>query len=444
VNAEILGRSLAFGKKICRERRYRPWLIAGLALLLGVVIVATRPKVTPVTVKEKAWPVRVQLAEPGQWAPSLTLYGRVESLWSSQLTAGITADVLEVKVLEGDDVQKGALLIQLDDRDARLLLAQRKAELAEVEANLQAATSQFRANQENLPREQQLLKLSQAEADRLRGLVEAKLASQSSLDKAVQDVERQAISVRSREQTLQGHEATLLELQARRAKAEALRDQAQLELERTQVSAPFPARIAKIAVSPGKRVKSGDPLVQLYDTSAMVVRAQVPNRYLIQVRQAMKEGVALKVAGTIDEAPLQASLLRLAGETGSGGGVEALFAIQEGELFEQGRFVRLDLTLPEQDGLVAVPPEALYGTDRLYQLDAEERMRPLSVVRVGELRDASQRSLILVRSDEIKAGARLVTTQLPNAIDGLLVKPATLSSEDKITIVAPASQGEQP
>ena len=43
-------------------------------------------------------------------------------------------------------------------------------------------------------------------------------------------------------------------------------------------------RIARVLVSPGKRVRSGDALISLYDTDAMVVRAQVPSRYLPAVR----------------------------------------------------------------------------------------------------------------------------------------------------------------
>jgi len=403
-----------------------PLAIILVAVTIAIAFIRTRPEAKPVEVKEKAWLVSTQAVTPRPWSPSLTLYGRVESLWSSQLTAGVTADVVAVEVIEGDTVERGALLLSLDERDARLLLAQRAAELREVEAQIAAEESRHQANLQALPREKALLALSRAEVDRLQELVTNKIAAQSSLDTARQAVERQAISLNDREQAIREHEPRTAELQARRARLEALRDQAQLELERCQVTAPFDGRVARVLVSPGKRVRVGDPLLVLYDTGALVVRAQLPSRYLPAVRAALAEGKELRVQGSIDAQPVTARLLRLAGEVASGtGGVEGLFEIEgAGDFLQQGRFVRMDLKLPEQAGLVAVPHEAIYGTDRVYTIDGESRMRAVRVERVGETRNGGGRSLVLIRANPLEADDRIITTQLPNAIDGLLVRVA--------------------
>ncbi len=275
----------------------RPLLILAVAGLGAFLIIASKPASKPVVVKEKAWPVRVQPAEPATLAPTLTLYGRIESLWSSQLTAGIAADVVEIRVIEGSEVPKGDLLMRLDDRDARLLLAQREAELAEAEARIRSAETRHQSNLENLPREQQLHALSNKEVERLQDLVDRQMGAQSALDKAMQDVQRQAISLRAREQSISEYEATLAELEAKRVRIEALRDQARLELERCRILAPFDGRIARVRVSPGKRVRLGDPLVDLYDTGAMVVRAQLPSRTIAVVKRALDQGDKLHPAG---------------------------------------------------------------------------------------------------------------------------------------------------
>ncbi|QFY90011.1 HlyD family efflux transporter periplasmic adaptor subunit [Magnetovirga frankeli] len=413
----------------------RPLLILALAGGLGFFIIKGKPTPKPVEVKEKAWPVRVQLAEPATLAPTLTLYGRIESLWSSQLTAGIAADVLQVAVLEGDEVAKGDLLLQLDERDARLLLAQREAELAEARARIRSAESRHQSNQENLPREQQLYALTEKEVQRLQDLAEQQMAAQSALDKAIQDLQRQAINLRGREQAISEFEATRAELEARLSRAQALRDQAQLELERCRVSAPFAGRIAKVLVSPGKRVRLGDPLVELYDLEAMVVRAQLPSRHIAQIKQALDRGQRLQISGEVDGQPLRARLLRIAGEVSSAsGGVEALFAIDQGEQFQQGRFVRIDLGLPERHNLLAVPAEAIYGTDRLYRLAAEQRLQPVQARRVGERRLANGLTQVLIESEQIQPGDMLVTTQLPNAVEGLLVAPSDAEGNPLVQI----------
>lgn len=403
-----------------------PILIIGAAVAVAAVVIKTKPKPDPVAVQEKAWRVAVQKIEKRAWSPSLTLYGRVESLWSSQLTAGVMADVLAVSVVEGDLVEKGDLLVRLDQRDAKLQLLQREADLAEAEAKIAAEEASHEANLEALPREKRLLALARAEVKRLDDLARKQVGSKSQLDTARQAVERQAIIITAREQNLRQFQPKLAELKARRARAEALRDQARLELERCEVTAPFAGLIAQVLVSPGKRVRAGDSLLQLYDTGSLMVRAQLPSRYLPAIHRARAEGRKLIVAGEIDGQPIQAELTRLAGEVSSAsGGVEGLFAIQgETDLLRQGRFVRMDLDLPAKDDLVALPPEAVYGTDRIYRIDGDSRMRPLRVERVGETRDADGRSLVLIRSTELQDGDEIIATQLPNALDGLLVARA--------------------
>jgi len=400
-----------------------PLLILAVAAAVAARLVATKPPPKPVEVKEKAWLVSAVEAQPGAFAPGLPLYGRVESLWSTQLTAGVAAEVAEVAVIEGDEVQQGDLLVRLDDRDTRLLLTQREAELREADARIAAEEASHAADLEALPREKSLLALTEAELGRTRDLVQKRAGSQSTFDTARQAVERQAISVSAREQAIVGHDARMAELQAQRTKAEALRDQAALELERTRISAPYTGRVARVLVAAGKRVRVGDALVELYDTGAMVVRALLPERYLAAVREATKAGVDLVAKGSAEGLAVSARLLRLAGEVDSGG-VEGLFAIEEGgDFLQQGRFVGLDLTLPPQEGLLALPHEAIYGTERVYRVDEEGRLRPVRVERVGELREGGA-SRILVRAEELSPGARIVVTQLPNAVDGLLVRMA--------------------
>ena len=408
--------------------RLKSWSLPLVILLLAgaaaAALIATKPKPKPVAVTERAWLVSTVEAQLARFAPSVILYGRVESLWSSELTAAVSADVQEVAVVEGDSVVKGDLLVRLDDRDERLELAQREAELKQADARIATEVTRHRANQEALPREQSLLELTRGEVSRLQDLVKKKVGAQSALDTARQALERQAIALSLRQQAVDEHVARMAEVEAARDRARALRDQAMLELERATVVAPFNGRIARVLVSPGRRVRVGDPLVSLYDTDELEIRAQLPNRHLPAIRMALAAGEPLSVRGEIDGMALQAELRSLAGEAGSGaGGVDGLFRlVQGGSQINQGRFVRLELSLPPQEGLLALPHEAIYGTDRVYLLDADSRMLPHRVERVGETRMADGSTQVLVRAPELAEGATVITTQLPNALEGLLVR----------------------
>lgn len=407
-----------------RRRRWLPWLILAVAIAIAAALVATKPKSAPVEVSERAWLVDVQQVAPGRYSPAVTLYGRLESLWNSELTAGVAADVLDVPVVEGQVVREGELLVRLDDRDARLVLAQREAELRQAEARVQTELRRHEANMEALPRERRLLALARSEVGRLQDLVTQQVGAQSALDEARQAAERQAITLSTREQAVDEHAARLADVEAARARAEALRDQAQLDLERCTVTAPFAGRIVSVIASPGRRVRVGDPLVAIFDTDRMTIRAQLPARILPAVREAMARGDVLRATGEIDGVPVTAHLRNLAAEAADGaGGVDGIFAVDsDARTLGQGRFLRLDLALSPLDGLVPLPREAIYGADRVYVVDEDSRMRGVRVDRVGEWRAADGGSRILVRTNELPGDARVVTTQLPNALDGLLVQ----------------------
>ena len=412
-----------------KARRPRWWLPPLILLLAGAAaaaLIASKPKPKPVTVAERAWLVAAETVAARRYRPGVTLYGRIESLWSSQLTAGVAADVREVAVVEGDRVAKGQVLVRLDDRDARLQLLQREAELRQAEARIAAEQLRHEANLETLPRERQLLALTRGEVARLQDLVTKKVGAQSQLDTARQAAEKQAIALSARQQGVDEHPSRLAEVEGVRARAAALRDQAILEVERCEVRAPFNGRIVEVMVSPGRRTRVGDPLIDLFDTDALVLRAQLPARHLPVVRAARAAGEPLIVHGEIDGVSISGELRSLAGEATSGtGGVDGLFTVTTGaDEVSQGRFVRLELALPETGGLIALPHEALYGTDRIYTIDEQSRMRPQRVERVGEWRDPEGDIRVLVRAVDLPDGARVVTTQLPAALDGLLVRVA--------------------
>jgi multidrug efflux pump subunit AcrA (membrane-fusion protein) len=412
------------------KRRSRWWLPVLILLVAGAAaagLVATKPKPEPVKVGERAWLVSAEAVERRRYAPKVTLFGKVESLWSTDLTAGLSADVVEVVAIEGDEVRKGDVLLRLDDRDARLELAQRDAELAQAEARITSEIRRHEANLAALPRETQLLALTRSEATRLRDLVKKKVGAQSQLDTARQAAERQAIAVSERQQAVDDHGARLAEVEGARMRAEALRDQARLELERSVIKAPFNGRIAQMRVSPGRRVRAGDVLLSVYSTDDMIVRAQLPSRILSVVRAAAASGQELLARGDVDGTPITVRLRSLAADAANTtGGVDGLFTIIDSgaSAVDQGRFVRLEMAMPAGDDLIALPHEAIYGSDRVYRIDEQNRMRAVRIERMGEARLDNGETRLLVRIPDLPDGARIVTTQLPSALDGLLVRVA--------------------
>jgi multidrug efflux pump subunit AcrA (membrane-fusion protein) len=396
-----------------------PMCILALALGGFFALRATRPATQPVPIQETAWRVDAMEVTPEPHVPQLLLYGTVEAPREANLSAAIAADVTEVLVAEGQRVEAGQPLVVLDDRDIALILEQRDADVAEIDALIDSEMGQYRSDLAALEREQAMLALDRKAVARAADLQQRKMGSQSLLEEAQ---ERQGLSFTERKRAVDDHPARLAQYHARLKRAEALRAQARLDLTRTRLTAPFAGRVAKVPVAPGDRVRVGDLLVQVYALGDLEVRAQIPFRYLPLVRDALEEGTTLTATGRVDGHELRTDLVRLGGEAVKGvGGVDALFRVRSGEQYVvPGRLFPLVLDLPAQAQTVALPQSALYGLDRIYRLE-QDRMVALEVERIGERRVPDGDEWVLVRSSELKPGDRVITTQLPNAITGLRV-----------------------
>ena len=405
------------------RRLILPLLIIALAVGVFAMLKATRPHSKAIEVKEKSWPVAAQPVKLGRWPTNILLYGAVDALNFSVLTAALSADVKQVHVIEGSQVKGGDLLIELDDADARLDVRLAEADLAKARAAIGAQESRHLADLQTLPSERELYQLVQAEVKRLQDLSRKQVGSRSALDTARQSAARQAISITRIEESIRTHESRMQELQAALARAEAALDKARLQLARTRVTAPFDGRVTRVYVAQGHRVNLGGRLLDMFENDSLMFRAMLPAVYVPQVRQALADKAVLKVSGSVDGRALEGHLISLGAEVRQGsGGVEALFLIDRGQdWLQKGRVLQLRLTLPDQENVMPVPFEALYGSDKVYVIDDENRLRPVKVERVGEIwRDGGNQ--VLIRSADLEDGQRLLVTQLPNAVESLLVE----------------------
>jgi RND family efflux transporter MFP subunit len=359
-----------------------PVLILAAAVGLVMLLLLTRSPPPAMVAEEKIWPVSTEAIQLRELAPSLLLYGRVESPSSADMGSNIAADVEEVRVLEGEPVRKGQLLVRMDSADPQIRLHGDEAALAH---------------------EKELLELAKKELTRAEQMFKDGLASQANVDAAQQVVAQRALAVVGRQQSLAGNKLTL---------------------ERTRIIAPFDGRVTRVAVAVGDRVTPGQPVISLYDPARLELRAPLPAAYLARVQQALARAGSLPAHVLIDGTPAPGQLLRLSGEARSGSSnVDGFFRLDPARPdLEPGRTLEVTLQLPPEPGVVAVPFESIYQQNRVY-VAIEGRMRGITVERIGEYRAAGERPRMLVRSEQLKDGMQLITTQLPLAIDGLKVKP---------------------
>ncbi|EAR59787.1 efflux RND transporter periplasmic adaptor subunit [Neptuniibacter caesariensis] len=406
-----------------------PIAILAIAIVAFIVLMKSKPQAPSRPISEKVWSVQTIAAQAGTHQPSLVLYGKVESPRMTRVTAAVTAFVEEVHTDEGKIIAPDQLLIQLDDSDARLLVDQRQADVDNYLAQIEAEKVRHQTDLKALKIEKNLLQLSLKTVRRYENLIKRKVSSQEQLDSARQAYQQQSLSLTQRERDIADHPNRLAQLESQLKRAQSLLQAANLDLQRTQIKAPFDGRVASLSVAPGDRVRAGDALIGLYSQKRLEVRAQIPNRVLPKLRQNNQDDAAI-AQGSIDGQLLNLTLDRIAAEVNGGrAGVDALFRINSDTyLPEPGRSLAIEVQLPAEENLIALPPQSLYGLDRVYRVTSEGRLEAVKVERIGDSNETGKPQ-VLVRSNTISAGDRIITTQLPNAISGLRVKDISINTD---------------
>jgi len=398
-----------------------PVLILGFGFGLFRLLVASKPEQATPTVQERIWRVEVEPVELLTAAPELELYGRVETPDLLRATASAAAWVTEVLVQDGDFVSEGDLLLRLDKRDFEPRIAQVEAEIADLEAQIASEKNRVETDRRALEQEQRLLKLAKDSVARQQRLKTQQVGAEQALDDAKRTEAQQQLTVSNREMSIADHPSRLRGLEARLASAKARLAELQLELERATLRAPYDGIVTDVGVTEGDQVTKGETLVRLYATDSLEVRARVPAPYQDELIAAVQQGTPLTANAEIGGERLPLRFDRLAGEADPSG-VDALFEVAgDPSLVRFGQLLSVSLERPMREAVVEVPFRAVYGGGRLYLVE-EGRMRGVDVETLGTRISVDGEERLLVQSDALKPGAALVTTHMPNAIEGLRVE----------------------
>lgn len=244
--------------------------------------------------------------EPAAWTPGIETIGTVAASQGVDLTVETTGVVKEIKFKANQRVNKGDVLIQLDD--------------SVQQADLAAAKTQAALDQQLL--------------DRAVALQQRGVGSD-----VVRDSARAAAST----------SASQVE------KLQAVLDQKQLR-------APFSGTIGIPKVDAGQFIQPGTIVATLQDLVTMRADFAVPEQQL----GLLKMGQPVRFGVTEGDMPFTGSVVGIDPKVDPQSrlvSVRAEITNPEGKL-SPGQFVRVRVVLPEEDGVVAVPLTAL--TSSLY------------------------------------------------------------------------------
>ncbi|MEE2566620.1 efflux RND transporter periplasmic adaptor subunit [Hyphobacterium marinum] len=204
------------------------FLIAAILLLSTPALDAQQPGGGPPPAA-----VRTDVAVSRDMAPTIQSPATVLSRSDSRIAAEAAGRVVHVAE-PGDWVEAGEPVARLDDRQARLQLAEARSRHARLSENA-------RFQEEEFQRWTRLAEAGTAPQTRLREVELARNLAQQERSEAASAVQR-----------------------------------AQLDLDRTEILAPFSGRVAERLIEVGEYSAPGANIVRLVDTNSLEARAQTP------------------------------------------------------------------------------------------------------------------------------------------------------------------------
>lgn len=283
---------MANGLNNGQNGRGRAWIYV-VAIIAVVILVSAFMSLRPRR-------IRVTVVSPSRQdiKRTITTNGKVEPIQNFEAHAPLATTVRKILVQEGQKVQKGQLLLQLDDASARAQVAKAQAQLKAAEVGSQSL-QQGGTTEEVLTRQADLTK-AKAELDAATRNSEAVnrlhqkgaasqdevIAAQQRLQKAQADVNllnekvgnRYSVAERSRSA------ADVTDARAALAAAEQM-------LADSNIRAPFNGTVYAVPVRQGVWVNAGDLLVQEADLSAMQVRTYVDEPEIGQLAPGLSVNV---------------------------------------------------------------------------------------------------------------------------------------------------------
>ncbi len=370
-------------------------LVLGLGAAFSLYLVLSKPRPRPIQRPRAALVVRTVVVKPQRYTYTVETTGTVVTPRQTELASEVAGKILEVspRLLPGEVVRKGELLVRIDPTDYRAAVARAEAELREAE----------------------------------RVLAELSAEAERSV------AEWQALHPATPPPPLVAREPELSAARARVLAARAALRKARADLRRTEIRAPYRARILEVHVETGSYASPGKVLAVLYPLSGIEIYAPIADHFLPYLR-VPGLNVPQKAPGSRAEVlwELGRRVLRYrARVVRAGGAVEEktrllpLYLRLEEEPEESpllpGTFVTVRLFGPDFPRAFVLPREALHrfrGRPFLWIVNSRGKLEKREVILLKE----DEKAIVVLSG--LEEGERVVVQRLPGAVEGLPVRVA--------------------
>lgn len=294
---------------------------------------------------------------------------------------------------EGAEFGPGEMLIKIDDTDYRLAVVRAQARVAEAEVAVQ------------------------------RELANAKIKKDHWLDKE-----------NTGEPTPYAlNKPQVMEAEAKLAAAQSDLREAELNVARTEISAPFQGRVRLKNVGIGQYVSAGTNLGRVFSTDTVEIRLPLTDSQLAELnlpmgfmadafnaplvefsaqvgnRQNRWNGRIVRTHASIDQ---QTRLIYAVAEVSDPYGLGS----DNGTPMAVGMFVHADIAGVNSQPALVLPRLALRNANKVYVINDDNRLE----IRTVEILSTSEETVLV--SNGVAVGDKVVTSTIPAAVDGMEVR----------------------
>jgi multidrug efflux system membrane fusion protein len=374
-------------RNLMAQRRSRAWLLGTLAVLATLAWLWLPDKRTDAAAQRdrggQVIPVDVTEAKRADVPVYLEGLGTVQAFNTVTVTARVDGELQKLGFVEGQMVNKGDLLAQIDPRPFQAALGQVRAQKAKDEATLQSA---------------------KADLERYIMLAPEDLASKQTLD-------AQRATVAGLEAQIKGDQANI--------------DNAETQLHYTTISSPIQGRTGIRRVDIGNNVHATD-------TNGIVVVTQLQPISLIFT---LPEDTLGTIATALSAGPVAVTALSRDGRTELDQGtvslvdnqidqstgtirIKAVFPNTQDKLWP-GQYVDARVLVRTDRGALTIPSAAVQrGPDGLFAYV----VKPDQTVEVRALKVGEENGSVSVVQDGLRDGERVVTSNQYRLQPGARVK----------------------